>query len=55
MELLIKGILYLILAFSPYLVYWCMKTKERAMISIAIILIVIDLMVLHFYFNLSLF
>jgi len=49
MDILINGILYLILAFCPYLVYFCVKTKRRAWITLIVIVFMIDLMVLHYY------
>lgn len=47
MHMLITVILCLILAFSPFLVYWCMKTKSRAMISLVVVMVIIDIFVLR--------
>ena len=40
-------ILYLILAFSPFLVNMCLKTKTRAWITLLVLTIIV--FALHFY------
>ena len=44
-------ILYLILAFSPYLVYMCLKTKTRAWITLIVLTLIVDFMVLLYIFR----
>ena len=44
-------VMYLILAFSPYLVYMCLKTKTRAWITLLVLTIIVDIVVLLYIFT----
>ena len=44
-------ILYLILAFSPFLVNMCLKTKTRAWITLLVLTIIVDIVVLLYIFT----
>ena len=44
-------ILYLILAFSPFLVNMCLKTKTRAWITLLVLTIIVDIVVLLHIFT----
>ncbi len=44
-------VMYLILAFSPYLVYMCLKTKTRAWITLIVLTLIVDFMVLLYIFR----
>ena len=44
-------ILYLILAFSPFLVNMCLKTKTRAWITLLVLTIIVDIVVLLYLFT----
>lgn len=45
------AIMYLILAFSPWLVYMCLKTKTRAWITLIVLTLIVDFMVLLYIFR----
>ena len=43
--------MYLILAFSPFLVNMCLKTKTRAWITLLVLTIIVDIVVLLYIFS----
>ena len=44
-------LMYLILAFSPFLVNMCLKTKTRAWITLLVLTIIVDIVVLLYIFS----
>ena len=44
-------VMYLILAFSPFLVNMCLKTKTRAWITLLVLTIIVDIVVLLYIFT----
>ncbi len=45
------AIMYFILAFSPWLVYMCLKTKTRAWITLIVLTVIVDIVVLLYIFT----
>lgn len=51
MDFLIEVILYLVLAFCPFIGYFCFKTKQRAWFTVIVITMIIDILVMRYIFR----